>query len=722
MKSPRQVILDSSGKNPLQEGFLLVSTVLELLENIGYDDAKLHVRGSYLCDWYKKISLSRGWARPEFLDSPFEELLRLFPDMNEEQAKNVLSRIGSFCEKKRPLNLFLVARAIWPEDINLWNEILRSDSFARWLLWRWEVGKVQKEEAIVLSKILEIWHPQLEFWGITLDAKDHLNIPRMIFNWLAGKTNLPPNSWPIRDLEELDIHEEICKIVQSEIAEQGYSFFYSLLYVGADPYLISLAGERLSMKLFNEPNNITQEILFKVSPHVSYETFSKLKTFLRPSQPEFLPGSIANLKEWFIDKYLPFRNWQVDDETHREICNTIGRRFGEWYLRAYSMACNGGEGSQMLGFQLTNALRKPSENKVLLIILDGATFSDGLRIAHLIKKECPRLTLSSADIAFGPVPTVTQFAKMALKKGAAPGQFAVTECVGVDQSLDNNVKEVLSLNDFSPVIWRFDEPDNTYHKQNDDLSVLDTEIDGRLKIIAKRIARVCEASQYGKKLKVIITSDHGRILGTVRRSEIVPDGMEAHGRCAWGGTHEIEFDKDGIFINSDLAWLSPPAFGLEKTTAVLLSDKMFVTKNGRQNVGNHPHGGVFPEEVLIPWITMLLDQGKALIQAKLKGKGIAGHEGTFILVIKNPESYAITVNSAVFNKDFEILFEKFIVNPMTSLEKIINVKVWPLNELRESLTASLVIEFADGHCESVPLPMELETQELYKRPDILSDF
>ena len=118
--------------------------------------------------------------------------------------------------------------------------------------------------------------------------------------------------------------------------------------------------------------------------------------------------------------------------------------------------------------------------------------------------------------------------------------------------------------------------------------------------------------------------------------------MKAHGRAAWGPC-SVPFDADGIYIDQDLAYIDAQRFGLPEPSAIMLSDDAFLMSDGRTGVETFPHGGVFPEEVLIPWIRFTRDRGPITISIRITGKGVAGASGKLTLEVTNASDVPIEI-------------------------------------------------------------------------------
>ncbi|GIV81904.1 MAG: hypothetical protein KatS3mg051_1258 [Anaerolineae bacterium] len=243
----------------------------------------------------------------------------------------------------------------------------------------------------------------------------------------------------------------------------------------------------------------------------------------------------------------------------------------------------------------------------LLVVLDGLHHVDAQRLLATLQAEARRLTLRRADLLFAPLPTVTQFAKEALVKGVLPRDSAEAPPLGEDISESKSPLKKLEAGSPGDVfIWRIQEPDRTYHSRNGYDSLQD-EVQGQLNTVAGKIADIVNQLSSRIALRVILTSDHGRLLGTSQRSVPVPEGMQAHGRAAWGRTH-LEYP-----LLPATCWMatwricSANAFGLAEDVAIILDESAFLTNDGKQGSERYAHGGLFPEEVLVPWIELERD-------------------------------------------------------------------------------------------------------------------
>ncbi|HEU5367238.1 MAG TPA: hypothetical protein VFU69_02190, partial [Ktedonobacterales bacterium] len=271
-----------------------------------------------------------------------------------------------------------------------------------------------------------------------------------------------------------------------------------------------------------------------------------------------------------------------------------------------------------------------------------------------------------------------------------------------------------------PVIWSLLEPDRTYH-QHQSRETAFSQVRGQLQSLAERIVRVAHAIPEEQLLRVIIATDHGRLLGSAERCVPVPSGMQAHGRAAWGNVSR-GFGEQGYLIEGDLAYLAPSRFGLPNTVAILLSGTAFLTASGATGTEPFPHGGAYPEETLIPWLVLNRDRHTDPLAARLAGKAMAGASGQAVLSVVNPNDVTVQLQDLELTSlNLRLNLRQQRVRAKAKEEIGVPVAPWPepkevqaaLGRLRYTLPAGDIIE--------VDVQIDLESEELYSRDDILSD-
>ena len=224
-----------------------------------------------------------------------------------------------------------------------------------------------------------------------------------------------------------------------------------------------------------------------------------------------------------------------------------------------------------------------------------------------------------------------------------------------------------------------------------------------------------------KRLRVYITTDHGRLLSESKRSQTVPHGMMPHGRAAWGLPGSYAFDSDGIFVDGAIAYLDPARFGIPDTAAVVLTEDAFRTADGKSGVESFTHGGVFPEEVLIPWLEFTRDRGPLEVSLKITGNGIAGATGRIQLEVKNTSQVRIEIVDVRLPFATAPLSCSLSARPLTRVVGDWTVNNWPQKSEVAGLLATVVFELPTGERESHGIVPELTVDEMYSRDTILDD-
>jgi hypothetical protein len=85
----------------------------------------------------------------------------------------------------------------------------------------------------------------------------------------------------------------------------------------------------------------------------------------------------------------------------------------------------------------------------------------------------------------------------------------------------------------------------------------------------------------------------------------------SHQRAAWGGpsnANDLRTDFE-LFADEKAARVHPERFGLLQPAIVAIGEDSFVNSDGSKGAEWFPHGGVWPEEVIIPWLEYCPNEG-----------------------------------------------------------------------------------------------------------------
>ena len=330
----------------------------------------------------------------------------------------------------------------------------------------------------------------------------------------------------------------------------------------------------------------------------------------------------------------------------REEVLKAAREFALWYLDLYPKAIAGSSFRKYISFSKVNGLKSEDNGLILLIVLDGLPVTDARFLLQCIRTHTQRLTMISDSFAFAPLPTITQFAKEALFRGVSPNKIKEVEPLGEILPEDKSPANKLArVRENGLYLWRVQEPDRTYHQKNKSEN-LRQDIEGRLEAEALKIKEIIEAVPDQVKMNIVITTDHGRMLGKAKRIIDVPEGMEGHSRAVWGTSNKL-FSKEGYLVEGNLVYLFGESFGLHEDTLIPLDESAFRDSKGNAGSEIYPHGGMFPEEVVIPWIIFARDYVKPEIEIIVSGEGTARKKGMLEIHVINKSDMNVILEELI---------------------------------------------------------------------------
>jgi len=726
MSSQREVQLDPYGDNVPPAGYTLVEDPVTLIE-VALGDVPLYVRGVNLCRWADDLAFGRGW-KTNWLKSPMQELKEQCPYLSDEEAQVLVAQLGDrLSALRRPIELNEVLCEVWGEA-TLWASEPEVDHAFHWLTWLSQQAPDEPQMKLV-GQQAQTWElkapPQLrraysvrsatEAWSL---LKEWLKVAEAQQEWP------PPPRFPLLG----DLSHRLQDDLTREAVETDTDFFIALVSRAPDRDLLTTAANVCAEVLISNPQKATGERVRRLERYLPYDVIQKLNDLIRPPDPGLPEWDFGHIENWYTRKYIPYREWT---SRHGAASGDEGwvavhaREFARHFLRYYARARVGGDGAARLAWQKSASLWDAGSDEVhLLVVLDGLTYPDALRLSSHIQQSSRRLLLDGLTLAVAPLPTVTEFAKFAVAKGMLPSDALADTARRVYTSLDAVNQAANNATRGTVLAWALLEPDRTYHFRADaGPSNARLEAEAQLAIIARHIASVAEKVPNDVHLRIFITTDHGRLLTNAVRTRPIPNEMKSHGRAAWG-TYDIRFDHTGYLIDDDIAYLHPLYFGLPEgqVYAVIVSDEAFLTANARGGSEPFPHGGLFPEEVLIPWIEFTRDREPPQVVVALTGKGEEGKAGGATLTIGNLGPVSITLVALTVDR---LGTRVDLVDEIGAFDKksiAISLPRWPSRKDLRNLAISLTYLLPDGQPVKHPIQPELETESLYETPDILDQF
>ncbi|MDK1030276.1 MAG: hypothetical protein QGD96_13260 [Anaerolineae bacterium] len=718
----RKIILDLEGDNITPPGYEVVVDPVGLLE-YSRENIPLHVKGPNLCAWVEVIAEGRGWQVTR-TKSPLVELREICPTLSQDEARDLISELeNKIVRLKRPLQLTEVLETLY-EDVNLWAEEPGIPHAFGWLCWLAEQSDIGSKRKLVYE-LAQYWRTQVEQpLKLAYSARSHTEAWPLLMEWL--KIHESKHSWPTPPRTSLK--GNLKKRQEEEFIRQAVDTctdsFSAILDRSPKKELLKMAAHACANVLLKNSREITIERLQRLEKYLSHDIVLKLNKLVEPEDPGFPIWEFDQLKAWFTGKYLPYREWTYQLGKTGKSVRYTATEFARQYLDYYISARVGGEGSEHFAWAKTTRLRETGQDLVsILVVLDGLTYPDAQRLIEQIENESDQFSLNNKSIALGPLPTVTEFAKPAVSSGMLPSD-AIEAITPTYNSPDALGKALVTAVPGDVLVWSFLEPDRTYHWRADAGSEsVRLEVDAQLSTIAKFIISVVEKTPSEMNIRIIITTDHGRLLLNSERTKTIPSGMKAHGRAAWGSS-DVLIGKNGYLVDEDIIYLDAVRFGLPKgqAYAAIASDQTFLTSDGRKGNEPFPHGGLSPEEVLIPWFEFT--RGRALIHldVELNGKGEEGKSEKGILIIRNSSDVHIKVTALTCKIIGMTCPIEADIGPFQKREIDIIIPNWPSKLELSDLFMSLKYLLPDGQPVEHKFQPNLEAESIYEKPDILSEF
>lgn len=718
-----EMLLDRKGNAFVPEGYLAIGSEIEFLK-YATDNIPLCVRGANLCLWAETFFRARRILYRDVM-SPTDELQTLCPALTDADVAAFLGRLGkAFFDLSRPLTPIRLLQAFdssqfWYEDVPTLQHA------AEWLLWLH-----RKRPEAWLTPLLRL---QTQHWQqaapeeirFLYDAVSADGALSLLGAWL----------WQSSD-DRFSVLTEFPGEIPNDLRQRARSFwreratvtsgeFFEELRVRPLPHLMKRIAAQEAMKYYqHQPHTLTRTRTARLSEFLTWAEQNELYQRLAPSMPGQLPSQPDLVLNWFSTEYLPYRLWQClnNEEAAQTHVNKLAYEFAIWYLNVYPKALMGQAMHARLSFVEVEALAQAKTDGVtLLVVLDGLHNGDAQYVQNQIQETILRLTLVENRLVFAPLPTITEFCKPSLFRGVPPARIDQVEPVGL--ILPENSSPTDHLRAAQPgqmYIWRVQEPDRTYHSHNNS-STLARDVESQLDGIVKKIGDIIGAVPEETLLKIVITTDHGRLLARSTRRKGVPAGMMSHGRAAWG-TLERQFEWIGYFIENNIVYLHKERFGLPHHVALCLNDDSFYTNDGKTGTELYPHGGVYPEEVIVSWLVFARDVEKPKMDIVISGRGETRKHSHLSMAAKNLSDIQLTLieiqlyftDGTVRNWPVEINFA-----PRTNCGQILDFFPWPSEAETREAHASVRVRLAHGLTYSVGATLKLESDDMYKQENIL---
>lgn len=356
---------------------------------------------------------------------------------------------------------------------------------------------------------------------------------------------------------------------------------------------------------------------FRSCPGISETQLMALKHYVKPDPPTLLGiDEVWSSEEWIrwtVEEYVPYRSWQVHNGYYDEDVEQTVARFADWYIDEYASIHNDPDLS--LTHCLTAVSPGLSESEFSIVLLIDCL---PLAFMGLLDNALRNVGLSRHDLhyRFAALPTITEYNKAALLSGKWQGNEESYEAIiNVRANDEWSGKQALylsnlkSMSEMEPpqeatvAVLNFLDGDELLHS---DLESKNTTYEDELYRLFTRMAEsVSKLSQEWsgsrEKLNVYVVTDHGacRILEEEKRSfdSKVVNKLFSNEKHRFSAVSEDQIDEIPENMWS-LGHRFKRPFISENTNYFLPRGHNTVRQAGK--VKGYMHGGVTPEEVIVP--------------------------------------------------------------------------------------------------------------------------
>ena len=708
----RRIYLDPTGKNSPPPDSQRISTERAFLEH-ALSEQDLYIQYAYLCRWAETFFVGREQA-VETLKSQSDDLRDLCPALSVSEVDELLANVTILPENG---DLSDYAQSIFGSD--WWTQRVGWQHAAHWLQWWLEHTPSAAEQTLLAALADQYQRDSRDTYATFYDVTSAQEADKALRNWLGYTPSDASFEGFPHDLPA-GFAQQLRGEIMSRVLEEGIGVFQELQQRSADQRLLELAAEATANYLEHNKSQVTEATIRLLGSYLTDKQINTLRDSLPLTPPTAPPAAFEALTNWFLKDYLPYRTHKNHES---EVIDAIGRSFAEKYLHLYRDALNGSADNAHLSWQ--RAHQHEPDRATLMIVLDGLSVVDMEYFWRRFNNQSSNTyTLLARDVAFAVLPSITEVAKPPLFYRQSPNnsykkhQQGEAKVAPVLKKDDDLLAALQQLQAGQTLIWSLLEPDKGYH-QHQQKETAQAMAQGSISGIIQRLTNILEQIPDSVPLDLIITTDHGRLLGESQRTHPAPAGMTAQGRAALGYGQK-DFPEAGYIIEEDIVYLHAGRFHLPSDAAMLITQDSFLTSDGKRGTLAYPHGGILPEEVLIPCWHITRSQLTVEITVTLRGTAEAGKPAVLTLEIKNANRVNLDLQSLELDDKHQLALSSTAPAMKTS-EHQVSVEAWFSKADMQQFTPHLHYQTPDGKPAQAPVSLAVETQEMYAQDDILGD-
>lgn len=454
-----------------------------------------------------------------------------------------------------------------------------------------------------------------------------------------------PFVFPLPQQLQTEVSNLFCRAVRSAKTEKPNTFEIVVLQLNA---LWDGIAIELDSWLKIDPRGLTDQAALHLSKLPGYENDKLIKKVVRsyralgPIAP--WPGLDESFMEW-VSEYASYMESQFFRYMLPQIENDPAQHFAKWIMKNPGVIFNNPDRSYLgISERIRKALKQG--RSVIVVMIDAlAMHVVSLALEAFGKKlgEAP----TDLKYVFSPIPTITEVCKEAILGGALP-----RDCSG---NLEKTILLRYELNNEQlQLASHWDSPGRVLVKAETRLLVYrDNRLDSQLGTfanyrelresfesiaasVASLVGRWAEEFKHWQKTLplIILTGDHGFTFSPKSTNNHIKSPKEHH-RCISIGSNKhdkldpktnwlFHLDRNDWFLHESYLVSPGRMFGLDTMSGWTLS-----------------HGGLLPEEVIIPVVEWFGEPQAALFPDVSIKPGVIREQGQWVIMLGMKNNFQV---------------------------------------------------------------------------------
>lgn len=671
-----KIILDATKLYIPLDNYIVITTEVEFLQNFTLENDAYWLKGKRLCNWAKEYL--RVWNKLDLIKEEkqnprlkLETILQPFSipeNWNDKTILEIVTQLDSYNSQNK-IEFLLADVTNINQDFWLTKD-LSIQHLAQWL------SIIIPEKYKVFANV---WlnHLTNNHQNELVNYYQIENKEQLLKSWLG----LNNDFHIIKELGKYPLNipdsclEEFTQFWQEKIYKTSGKILNELILpeeIG-NKIIVNIAYEIL----LNNPSWLTQEIISKISIYLTPQQTSNLQEKLPPKTPSLLSidATPQEALQWATESYLPFRKWETTiniTSKKEQLSEKLADSFVNWIVKYYPELKLDNVENSLLNYNVTAQVQKLAQDNVIIwVVVDGLGWLDHKELINILTKD-NQLNLE-IDITphFSILPTKTEYAKWSLyaqllpentnwKPNAKEGFSYIESAYRYTDNNKHLLTQDLQENKYQIYCWDTDNLDKLYHQEKDWQHLYKVERINCLEAIVKNIKHILNEYNQPEKLKIVIASDHGQMMGEVQKLNNCPEELQSKGRMAIGSTDDPRF-----------VVLSAQRFGLPYDVSIVKNSDCITAFNytkDKEIIGSH--GGLFPEEVVVGFSVLSKVVKRQPIFVTCIGEGKAKETGKLTITINNNNNISLTNLCLYVNEIPEFKTGKMLDFVVKAKEKI----------------------------------------------------